>query len=366
MQFTLHADERAVVQAVAAFAASQLRPAAAKADVAGKVEPALWAKLAELGVFGLLAAEDDGGLAVSATAWVACLQALAAADAGVALAVAEHGVAGQVLAAAGWQPERRSDLAAGKRLATVAHFGHASHLDATATGAGAKCQDGAWLITGSKDWVPAGAAAHWAIVGADGPQGLAWFAVSADQVEVVRQSVGEQLGLRSVAAAAWRLSGAVGDALQPVADQRVQAWQELSTAAVAVGVAQAALRAGGRYAQERVQFGAPIAQLQPIQLQIADSAVACDVAQLLVAKAAWQLDCDAQCKPMTLLAVHQAKIAASHAAVACADRAVQIHGGYGYTRDFPVERAMRDAAVLQVLHGTPARCKTLAARQLAA
>ena len=368
MRFELSPDEQAVVQAVTAFAVGQLRVGAGKADAAGQLPPVLWSKLRDLGVFGLCAAEDDGGLAVSAATWVACLQALAEADAGVATAVAEHGVAVQLVSAT--QPaDVRAAMADGKQRAAVARWSHAGHLDSAISGLSASPADGRWQLSGTKAWVPCAAAAHWIAALADTATGPQWFAVQSGQSGVQCAAVGEQIGLRSVPAGALVFVAAAGTPCGDGSGAVVDAWQMLSVAAVAAGVARAALRHAGRYALDRVQFGAPIATLQPIQWQIADSAVACDVAELLIAKAAWQLQRDRDggkpAGPATLLAIRQAKVAAVQAAVAVADRAVQIHGGYGYTREFPVERAMRDAAVLQVLHGTPARCKVQAAQQLA-
>jgi butyryl-CoA dehydrogenase len=154
--------------------------------------------------------------------------------------------------------------------------------------------------------------------------------------------------------------GEVGQAAADVAAVRDAA--RLGTAAVALGVTRSALRQASRYSQERQQFGKAIATFQPIQWQIANSAVDLDTARLLVGRAAWLR---AQGKPAGA-AIRMAKAAACEAALRVADRAIQIHGGYGYTKDFSVERAYRDAASLQVLHGTGALQRIELARVLGA
>ena len=134
----------------------------------------------------------------------------------------------------------------------------------------------------------------------------------------------------------------------------------ISIAALAVGVAQAALDASLRYAQERKQFGKPIASFQAIQFKLADLATDIELARTLVHKAAWPKD---QGQPFGQVA-GMAKLFASEAAVRGADQAIQIHGGYGYIREYPVERFYRDAKLLAIGEGTSEIQRLVIARHL--
>jgi butyryl-CoA dehydrogenase len=122
----------------------------------------------------------------------------------------------------------------------------------------------------------------------------------------------------------------------------------IGVAAQAVGIAQAALEAAARYARERQQFDRPIGDFQAIQWMLADTAAEIDAARLLTLRAAWLKDQGIPCAPQASMA----KLVASKTARVAADRAVQVHGGYGYTREFPVERYYRDAKVTELYEGT--------------
>ena len=138
--------------------------------------------------------------------------------------------------------------------------------------------------------------------------------------------------------------------------------QRLGLAAVAIGIARGALTHGSRYAQERHQFGGPIARFQAIQWKLADSATAIDAARMLMLRAAWLADANQSFDREAAMAL----CAANRAALLTTDHAVQIHGGYGYTADFPVERLYRDARACAALLDTDAALNQVAHSLLAA
>lgn len=368
MLFEPTEDQQLVVQGVAAVAKS-LRATAGHRDGEGGPDDAALAALRKLGAFGLLSPEVVGGLGADATTWTLTLAELAFADAGLALAVAEHGLAARALAAGGDLP--RAKLAAqGRELGCLCLNGPRAHLDDDAPGVTAIVAGDAWSLTGATDWAALAQRADFAAVRAQPDGGL--FVAGLAAAGVARAGIERQLGLRAAAGGTLQFDATPATRLTIDAAAQVrelQAWLALSVAAIAVGVARGAAVAAGRYAEERVQFGAPISRLQPIQWHVANSALDIDAAALLVGRAAALVDHDAGAgKPLaaaTLAAIWQSKTAAGTAATQVSDRAIQVHGGYGYTRDFPVERAYRDAALLQALHGTPGGLKVRTARFLA-
>lgn len=372
MQFAPTDDQTILMQGIRKLTQGVLRQTAAQRDAAGSLDAQALARLRSLGVFGLLADPDHGGLGVDATTWILAVQELAAADAGLALAVAEHTLAAGLLA--NDQPST-SDLVAmaeGHVLTCLDVRDTAADLAAGCPALQAHAGQAIWYLSGATPWLPLAQEAAIGVVAAESPQGRALYAVDLRNAAVLRATKPSQLGLRSAGGASLTLDRASARQLtQPaeVAIPTTQGWLSLAVAAVAIGVGRAAAKAAGKYADERQQFGAPISRLQPVQWHIANNALDLDAADLLVVRAATLIGDDSADKPLNvraLTAIHQAKVAATEAAVRISDRAIQVHGGYGYTRDFPVERAYRDAALLQILHGTPSALKVLTARSLAA
>lgn len=369
MDFRPSEQQQMIGEAVRAFADGVVRPAVARWDDAGAVPASAWAELARLGVLGMAAPDAFGGLELDAPAIVSALEELAAADAGMAQMVVQHHTLalGHVLLAGSDAQKQRlaAQLTSGKRLAAWAHGEDLANLDAETVTTRATPQGDGWILDGSKPAVWLGHLADMAIVTAQTDAGLTAFVVDLTAPGVTRAVQTGLLGLRSAgmadlrfdAAAAEMLGtpgAAAGDVGKVLTDAR------LATAAVALGVARSALRQAARYVQEREQFGKPIGQFQPVQWQIANSAVDLETARLLVQRAAWLA---ATGRPAAR-AIGMAKASACDAALRVADRAIQLHGGYGYTKDFSVERAYRDAVTLQVLHGTGALQRVQVAKAL--
>ena len=359
MDFAQGDQQQMIREAVRAFAEKVARPAAMAWDRDAGWDAAGHRGLASLGAFGLAATEAVGGLELDAPTWTAALEELAAADAGAAEALVAHAACLAHLEAVGTAGQKATwagKLAAGAALGCLAHEDDADNLDSDAVRTVAVADGAGWRLTGAKPAVVLGARAQVAVVTAVTQDlGLIAFLVPMN-APGVRVLALDALGLRSAAAATLELTdvalgadavlgkpGAAQAELEPVRDDA-----RLGTAAVALGLARAALREAGRYAAGREQFGKPISSFQPIQWMIANSATEIDAARMLVTRAAWLR---AAGKPAAR-AIAMAKLQATEAALRAADRGLQVHGGYGYTKDFPIERMLRDAALLQILHGS--------------
>ncbi len=225
----------------------------------------------------------------------------------------------------------------------------------------AQQDDGSWLINGAKMWISLGNNASLALIFAQtdpslGHRGLACFLVETDQPGFVPSPIEKKMGLWAsdtaeialddVTAAADSMLGEVGNGFK-VAMSALDSGR-YSVAAGCVGLARASLEESIAYAQERTQFERPIAGFQLVQAMIADMVVKTEAARLLVYKAGWVKDAG---KPSTL-ETSIAKYYATEAAVWCSDKAIQVHGGAGYSREHPVERYYRDARVTTIYEGT--------------
>ncbi len=225
----------------------------------------------------------------------------------------------------------------------------------------AQQDDGSWLINGAKIWISLGNNASLALIFAQTDpsldhRGLACFLVETDQPGFIPSPMEKKMGLWAsdtaeialddVTAAADSMLGEVGDGFK-VAMSALDSGR-YSVAAGCVGLARASLEESIAYAQERTQFERPIAGFQLVQAMIADMVVKTEAARLLVYKAGWVKDAG---KPSTL-ETSIAKYYATEAAVWCSDKAIQVHGGAGYSREHPVERYYRDARVTTIYEGT--------------
>lgn len=374
MQFLPNEQQAMIRDGVRKFAEGTLKGGAMARDAAGTTQRDVLQQLAALGVFGLTVAEDAGGLGLDQVALALALEELAAADAGLALFVLQH-VALSIghMQAVDLLPEQRAwltHMASGQAPCVWAHGEDALHSDANTVTLRAVRDGAGWILNGVKPNVFGAGLADVVIVTAQADEGLCAFGLQFSTQGVSRKQSTEPLGLRSAGMAdiafdnvrvtASALFGAAGQAAAGVNAALQQA--RLGIAAIAVGVAREALRLAGRYANERQQFGKPIATFQPIQWQVANSAVELDVARLLLHRAAWAMDHTKNADPQ----VAMARLTATEMATRVTDRAIQLHGGYGYTREFTVERLYRDAWTLEGLYGSPGLQRVRLARSLAA
>jgi alkylation response protein AidB-like acyl-CoA dehydrogenase len=327
------------------FAAAELRPHAEAWDAAGAMGHDVAGKLAELGFFAMLVPEESGGMGFDAATWIAALEELAWGEPAAALLVAHSVLAADYVARFGSDEVKESwlgALAAGESTGCIAFSEDYADSPVVATREG----DG-WRVRGRKLWVFNGADADVIIISAQDADGTALFVVpSGNGVELVQRH--NTLGFRAVSLVdidldvlipdAARLDSGAGDALAQDTLGR------LSAAAIALGIAQAALDHAVRYSGEREQFGRPIGDFEGIQRKLAEMATRITGARCILERAA------AEQEHAMLTAM--AKLAAAECAMYVTTEAVQVYGGYGYMRDYPVEKLMRDAKATEIMHGT--------------
>lgn len=354
MDLSLDENQEMLRQMTREFARDVLAPAAAEWDRAGAVPDAIWQQLGGLGLLGVCVAESHGGAGMDLVSLATAIEELAAGEAGLATVVLVHNAlcaahiarAGSVAQMERWLP----GLASGQQLGTWAGgFSDAGRLTAGAVRSGK-----GWRLDGSLAGVAAVERADVAVVMAATGPGMAtafvlergeWGMVAGETLGTTSAGIGE-LVLDGVEVGDDRRLGAVDGALADEAAVMDRA--RVGRAALAVGVGRAAFEAGCLYAGERKQFGRPLTDFQAIAWMIADGATELDAARLLYRQAASRVD---EGQPASAEAAMARVFASERAREAC-DRALQMHGGYGYTRDYPVERHWRDAHALMVGEGT--------------
>lgn len=365
MDFELTDEQQLIREAVREFAQTEVEPIAAELDRDHRFPSELLPKLAELNLMGMPYPEKEGGAGADYVSYVIAIEELSRACASTGIIVSAHtSLATWPVYRFGTEAQKERylrDMASGLRLGAFALTEPAAGTDAGAGTATATLNADGYTLNGTKMFITNAPYAEVYIVFAKtdperGTRGLSAFIVEKDTPGF---SVGEaehKLGIRGSSTppiyfADCRipreaLLGAEGDGFK-IAMQTLDGGR-IGVSAQALGIAQAALDASVAYAKERVQFGKPIAALQAIQWMIADMATAVDAARLLVYRAA---SCVDNGRPYSTEGA-MAKLFASEAATRVADRAIQIHGGYGYTESYPVERNYRDAKITELYEGT--------------
>lgn len=376
MDFELGEEDVLLRDTVRELCDQRVRPYAGAFDEARVLPSELLGELGAMGLCAMERPEDEGGAGLGAVAASALIEELAAADGALALLVGAHNWQGLPHAAAGLQEAARAAelpaMAAGERLvawglpddarAAVAAGSHDLALPVTA-----RREGDAWVLDGEVRHVLGAAVAGRIVIFAGTDAGPTAWLVDAEAAGVSTSPV-RTLGARAAGTAHVRLAAVrVPDSrrLGEPGAALVDAWPrlartQLGLAAVACGVLRGALAVSVAYAQERRQFGQPIASFQAIQWKLADMATTLDAAWLLTLRAAWLHDAG---KP-DAAASARARVAATAAALRGTSEALQIHGGYGYTREFPVERALRDARACDASEGGSALPRLVLARAL--
>lgn len=359
-------EEQQLIQRTAReFAERRLAPAAARRDVDETFPADELAEIAGLGLMGVAVPEAYGGADAGAVAFALAMMELARADASVSVAVSVTNMVAELICAAGTDEQKREHvpkLVGGDYLCGAFALSEPqSGSDAAALETRAERIDGGWRLFGTKQWITSGDRAGLMVVWAKtdrgaGHRGITAFLVRRGTAGVTVANLEHKMGLRGSTTAQIVLDGCEvpdSDVLGEVGGGFKLAMQALDggrigIASQAVGIASAALDAAIRYAKDRVAFGVPIAKHQAIGNMLADAATGVDAARLLALRAAWRKQ---QGLPFTKEA-SIAKVFASEKAIRACDVAIQVHGGYGYTRDFPVERMYRDARVTTIYEGT--------------
>ncbi len=363
------------------FSRGEIRPHVEDWDTERALPEEIFQKLAELGFLGMRVPEAHGGLALDATTYLTALEALAWGDASVALSLSIHN--GPVTRALlGWGTEAQQErwlppLAAGEFLAAFALSERDAGSDPSSLAAEARPSGDGWILDGTKAWVTNGDRAGLLLVFArtgESRDGISAFLVPRETpgIEVVGRdrtlglSASETvtLGLSEVFLPREAMLGAPGEGFEIAMDALTIG--RLGIAAQSLGIAQAAFEHALDYSGEREQFGHSLHRFGGIEEKLAGMAIRIAQARALTLEVAAFVDGDggpSEELPSSLRArTAMAKVAASEAAMWTADEAVQIYGGYGYMRDYPVERLMRDAKGTEIYEGANEVLRMLVAR----
>jgi alkylation response protein AidB-like acyl-CoA dehydrogenase len=361
-------DEQREIRALARrFADEEIAPRAAAWDREGAFPKAIFEQLGELGLMGVCVPVEHGGAGADYLSYALVLEELSRADAGVGVTVAVHTGAGTLPVLAHGTDEQIArmvpPLAQGHELAAFALTEADSGSDASAMRT--RCVDG--RITGAKQWITNGSHAHhvnvFALDPAAGEGRVSAFVVRRGAFRAVREE--EKMGLHSSSTADLVFEDAEAERLGPPgAGMRIALSTldggRIGIAAQAVGIAQAALDVAAAYARERNAFGRPIGGFQAVSHKLAEMQTEIEAARALVWRAARLKDAGL---PHTVEGA-QAKLFASRVARHWTGEAIQVLGGYGYTREFPVERYYRDAKVTEIYEGTSEIQRLVIARGL--
>jgi alkylation response protein AidB-like acyl-CoA dehydrogenase len=334
-------EQKQLVLAVRQAVEKDVIPVAAELDQGRRDPEPLVAQLAELGIFGALADAEHGGLGLPLTTAAMIVEEVARGSAALAIWLSAQ-LAATLAVARSTSRETR------ERLLPPMTRGERWTAPVVGASIGARRAGADWVLTGAAPVVPnAGRAKLFLVNAALEGGGARCFAVEAGRPGLTVGLASDTIGLRGLGAADVVLVGArlgAAAALREGGESLLEAATNVGAAATAVGLAQAAFEAALRYSQQRSAFGKPICQHQAVQLKLADMATAITAARLLTGRAAERLDADARDDTGAAMA----RLAAGETAYMVTLEAMRIHGGYGYTSEFPVERYYRDAAALLV------------------
>jgi butyryl-CoA dehydrogenase len=376
VDFTLTPEQELIRETAREFCDREVAPHARDWDRGERMDRGIVEKLAEVGFLGCGLPEEYGGMGLDMVSYCLVMEELGRADSSVrGIASVNNGLAGKTIAKWGTEEQKAEwlpQMCSGEALGCYALTEPGAGSDPGSLVTRAERDGGDWVISGSKIFITLGSWAGVALVfartGGEGPRGITCFLVPTALDGYSARRIDGKLGLRAQDTAEVFLDAVrVPDAARlgdegagfKVAMSALD-YGRISLAAGSVGIAQGCLDASTRYAAERRQFGQPLAGFQLVQELLADMAVETEAARLLAWRAAALADAG---QPFTL-AASQAKYYASEAAVRAANAAVQVHGGYGYVDEFPVQKYLRDARVSTLYEGTSQIQKLLIGRAL--
>jgi hypothetical protein len=376
VDFDLTDEQQLIRETARAFCDREIVPHAREWDRSERMDEGIVAKLADVGFLGCALPEEHGGMGLDSVSYCLVMEELGRADSSVrGIVSVNNGLAGKTIAKWGTaeqQAEWLPRLCSGEALGCYGLTEPGSGSDPASLVTRADRDGDGWVLNGSKIFITLGSWAGVALVfarsGGEGARGITCFLVPTESEGFSAVRIDGKLGLRAQDTAEIFLDGVrvpdsarLGDegagfkvAMSALDNGRI------SLAAGSVGIAQGCVDASVAYAAERRQFGKPIAAFQLVQELIADMAVETEAARMLAWRAAHLADTG---RPYTL-AASQAKYYASEVAVRAANAAVQVHGGYGYVDEFPVQKYLRDARVSTLYEGTSQIQKLLIGRAL--
>jgi alkylation response protein AidB-like acyl-CoA dehydrogenase len=377
MNVCLTDDQKLLQQTVREFCEAELRPHVMEWDEAQAFPRGLNDKLAALGLMGIQFPEQYGGSAMSAVDYCICIEELARVDPSVCLSVAAHnGLGSAHIFMFGNEEQKKrylTPLASGQQLAAWALTEASSGSDAAAMRTTATHDGDSWVLNGTKQFITHGAGGDIMVVmavtnRAKGSRGISAFIVERDAKGLRAGKKEDKLGMRASETSevifeqcrvpATQMLGMEGqgfiNALQVLDAGRI------GIAALAVGLAQGAYEAARDYAFQRKQFGQPIGAFQSVRAKLVDAATRIEGGRLLTYRAAAMKDEGRR----TTLEAAMAKLYSSEVAVRVAEDGVQIHGGYGFVKDYPAEKFFRDVKLTTIGEGTSEIQRLVIARQL--
>ncbi|CAB5552996.1 MULTISPECIES: acyl-CoA dehydrogenase family protein [Stutzerimonas] len=374
----LSEDQRMIRDMARDFARREIAPHAQAWEKAGWIDDALVAQMGELGLLGMVVPEEWGGSYIDYVAYALAVEEISAGDGATGALMSIHNSVGcgPVLnyGSQAQKDEWLAELASGRAIGCFALTEPQAGSEAHNLRTRAELVDGQWVLNGSKQFCSNAKRAKLAIVFAVtdpdlGKKGLSAYLVPTDTPGFAVERSEHKMGIRASDTCAVSLS----DCRIPQANLLGERGKGLAIAlsnleggrigigAQALGIARAAFEAALLYARERVQFGKPIAEHQSIANMLADMQTQLNAARLLILHAARLKSAGLPC----LSEASQAKLFASEMAEKVCSQAVQIHGGYGYLEDYPVERYYRDARITQIYEGSSEIQRLLIARELA-
>jgi short-chain 2-methylacyl-CoA dehydrogenase len=375
VNFDLTEEQELVRKTVREFAQTRVAPVAAELDREQRFPYDLVAELGELGLMGMTISEEYGGAGADTVSYAIAIEELTRVDSSVAITVAAHHSLGSLpIYYYGSEEQKREwlpDLASGKALAAFGLTEPGAGSDAGATRTTAELRDGQWVVDGAKIFITnAGTEITKCVTitartGDDEisnivvPNGTPGYTISAPMHKLGwRASDTRELSFESCAVPEGNLLGPRGKGFQQFLE--ILDGGRISVAAMGVGLAQGAYDLAYAYAQERQQFGKPIARFQAVQFKLADMATEIEAGRALVYKAAWLKD---QGRDFALAAA-EAKLYTGELSNRAANAALQIHGGYGYMEESAISRLYRDQKILEIGEGTNEVQRMVIARHL--
>ena len=377
MDFAYTPEQQLIRKTVREFAASEVAPLARRIDKDDWWPEPLVPKMQDLGLFGMTVKAEHGGAGVDAVSYNIAVEELARVSGSVALSMAAHNGLGTSHIYTQGSPEQVAkyvpDLASGRKIGAWALTEPGAGSDAAGLESTAVRDGDGWTLHGQKQFITNGHVAQTFTImaktdPAKGPRGITAFIAPAGAKGLRLGKHEDKLGMRGSYTSQVYLEdlwvpdadvlGGVGNGF--TGTMKTLDAGRIAIGSLALGLAQGALDASLAYSKERKQFGKPIAENQAIQWMLADMATQVDAARLLITRAATQKD---QGLPFTTEA-SMAKLYASEVAMWATTKAIQVHGGNGYTADYPVERMFRDAKLCEIGEGSSEVQRMVIAKQI--
>jgi alkylation response protein AidB-like acyl-CoA dehydrogenase len=377
MEFELSEEQQQIKLSVREFAESEIAPHVMEWDESQHFPIELQPKMAELGFLGVLFPEEYGGAGMGYVEYATIIEELSRVDGSVGISVAAHNsLCSNHIFKYGTEEQKKkflTPLASGQRLGAWGLTEPSAGSDASGTKSTAVRTEGGWIVNGSKNFITHAIHADTCVAMAvtdrtQRSKGISAFIFEKGMTGFSPSKKENKLGLRASETASVvfedcfvpedHLLGEEGQGF--VNAMEILDGGRISIAALAVGIAQGAFESAARYSKERQQFGKPIAEFQAIQFKLATMATQIDAARLLMYRAAWLKD---QGKKTTKES-SMAKLFASEISVEVCEEAIQIHGGYGYTKDYPPEKYWRDSKLCTIGEGTSEIQRIIIAREV--